>query len=158
MLVYWVPYISWVVHKGGCTYCTRMGSTARPAGNNHYTWLLRCTRWLTYIVHWHWGVLQVNENTNHLNQHFIYSFKCKYDNTGELGYDRLNGTRKIGPLYAKSVVYIWRILDMHRTGTNHIVRHMQKSVVQWSIISKLTCTILEKPGSRIVTPRLLLWL
>ena len=26
--------------------------------------------------------------------------------TGELGYDRLNGTRKIGPLYAKSVVYI----------------------------------------------------
>ena len=27
-------------------------------------------------------------------------------NTGELGYDRLNGTRKIGPSYAKSVVYI----------------------------------------------------
>ena len=26
--------------------------------------------------------------------------------TGELGYDRLNGTRKTGPLYAKSVVYI----------------------------------------------------
>ena len=26
--------------------------------------------------------------------------------TGELGYDRLNGTRKIGPSYAKSVVYI----------------------------------------------------
>ena len=47
-------------------------------------------------------------------------------NTVELGYDRLNGTRKIGPSYAKSVVYIWRILDMHRTGTKHIVRHMQK--------------------------------
>ena len=26
--------------------------------------------------------------------------------TGELGYDGLNGTRKIGPSYAKSVVYI----------------------------------------------------
>ena len=25
---------------------------------------------------------------------------------GELGYDRLNGTRKIGPSYAKSGVYI----------------------------------------------------
>ena len=29
-----------------------------------------------------------------------------FDNTGEPGYDRLNGTRKIGPSYAKSVVYI----------------------------------------------------
>ena len=28
------------------------------------------------------------------------------DTTGELGYDGLNGTRKIGPSYAKSVVYI----------------------------------------------------
>ena len=28
------------------------------------------------------------------------------DTTGELGYDRLNGTRKIGPSYAKSVIYI----------------------------------------------------
>ena len=27
-------------------------------------------------------------------------------NTGELGYDGLNGTRKIGPSYTKSVVYI----------------------------------------------------
>ena len=26
--------------------------------------------------------------------------------TGELGYDGLNGTRKIGPSYAKSVIYI----------------------------------------------------
>ena len=59
--------------------------------------------------------------------------------TGELRYDRLNGTRKIGPSYAKSVVYIWRILDMHRTGTKHIILHMQKSVVQWSVISKFTC-------------------
>ena len=25
---------------------------------------------------------------------------------GELGYDRLNGTRKIGPSYAKSIIYI----------------------------------------------------
>ena len=61
--------------------------------------------------------------------------------TGELGYDGLNGTRKIGPSYPKSVVYIWQILDMHRTGTKHIVRHMQKSVIQWSVISKFTCTI-----------------
>ena len=28
---------------------------------------------------------------------------------------------------------------MHRTGTKHIVHHMQKSVVQWSVISKFTC-------------------
>ena len=61
--------------------------------------------------------------------------------TGELGYDGLNGTRKIGPSYAKSVVYIWRILNMHRTGTKHIVRHMLKSVVQWSVISKFTCNL-----------------
>ena len=27
-------------------------------------------------------------------------------NTGELVYDGLNGTRKIGPSYAKSVIYI----------------------------------------------------
>ena len=27
-------------------------------------------------------------------------------NTGKLGYDRLNETRKIGPSYAKSVIYI----------------------------------------------------
>ena len=40
--------------------------------------------------------------------------------TGELGYDRLNGTRKIGPSYAKSIIYIWQILDMHGTGTKHI--------------------------------------
>ena len=38
-----------------------------------------------------------------------------------------------------SVIYIWQILDMHRTGTKHVVRHMQKSVIQWSIISKFTC-------------------
>ena len=29
-----------------------------------------------------------------------------YAYTGELGYDGLNGTRKIGPSYAKSVLYI----------------------------------------------------
>ena len=33
----------------------------------------------------------------------FHSFLCI---TGELGYDGLNGTRKIGPSYAKSVVYI----------------------------------------------------
>ena len=61
-------------------------------------------------------------------------------NTDKLGYDRLNGTRKIGPSYAKSVIYIWHILDMHGTGTKHIVHHRQKSVVQWSVISKFTCS------------------
>ena len=29
---------------------------------------------------------------------------------------------------------------MHRAGAKHIVRHMQKSGVQWSVISKFTCT------------------
>ena len=30
---------------------------------------------------------------------------------------------------------------MHRTGTKHIVRYMQKFVVQWSVISKFTCIL-----------------
>ena len=29
---------------------------------------------------------------------------------------------------------------MHQTGTKHVVRHMQKSVIQWSVISKFTCS------------------
>ena len=33
-------------------------------------------------------------------------FSCAFVITGELGYDGLNVTRKIGPSYAKSVVYI----------------------------------------------------
>ena len=28
---------------------------------------------------------------------------------------------------------------MHVTGTKHIVHHRQKSVLQWSVISKFTC-------------------
>ena len=63
-------------------------------------------------------------------------------NTGKLGYDRLNGTMKIGPSYAKSVIYICHILDMHGTRTKHIVRHRQKSFVQWSVISKFACSII----------------
>ena len=31
------------------------------------------------------------------------------------------------------------MLDMHWSGAKHIVRHMQKSDVQWSVISKFTC-------------------
>ena len=31
------------------------------------------------------------------------------------------------------------VVNMHGTGTKHIVRHSQKSVVQWSVISKFTC-------------------
>ena len=71
---------------------------------------------------------------------FLWLCLTYFISTGELGYDGLNGTRKIGPSYAKSVVYIWRIPDMHRTGTKHIVRHMQKNVIQWSVITKFTCT------------------
>ena len=33
------------------------------------------------------------------------------------------------------------IVDMHGTGTKHKVRHRQKSVVQWSFISKFACII-----------------
>ena len=32
---------------------------------------------------------------------------------------------------------------MHWTGTKHIVRHMQKSVVLRSVISKFTCIMYE---------------
>ena len=48
---------------------------------------------------------------------------------GELAYDRLNGTREIGRSYAKSGIYIRHTLDMHATGTKHVVRHSQKSGV-----------------------------
>ena len=58
--------------------------------------------------------------------------------TGEFRYDRLIGTRQIGSSYAKVVIYIWHILDMHGTGTKHIVCHRQKSVLQWSVICKFT--------------------
>ena len=72
-----------------------------------------------------------------MNESSVYFIYFYY--TGELGYDRVNGTRKIGQSYAKSVIYIWHILDMHGTGTKHIVRHSLKSVVQWSVISKFAC-------------------
>ena len=36
----------------------------------------------------------------------FWGFKVAHFDTGELGYDGLDGTRKIGPSYAKSVVYI----------------------------------------------------
>ena len=35
------------------------------------------------------------------------------------------------------------VVNMHGTRTKHIVRHSQKSVVQWSVISKFTCTYLS---------------
>ena len=41
-----------------------------------------------------------------LNYHGIVLSYHPICDTGELGYDRLNGTRKIGPSYAKSVIYI----------------------------------------------------
>ena len=55
----------------------------------------------------------------------------------------VNGTREIGPSYAKSVIYIRHIpvLDIHGTGTKHIVRHRLKSVVQWFVISKFACIL-----------------
>ena len=54
---------------------------------------------------------------------------------------RTYGTRKIGQSYGKSVVSIWRILDVHQTRTKHIVYHMQKNVVECSVISKFTCIV-----------------
>ena len=38
---------------------------------------------------------------------------------------------------------------MHGTGTKHIARHRQKSVVQWSVISKFACT--TKIGSEVTS-------
>ena len=35
------------------------------------------------------------------------------------------------------------ILDMHGTGTKHIVCHSQKSVVQWSGVAEFTCTCFD---------------
>ena len=71
---------------------------------------------------------------------------AQHGSTCELGYDRLDGTRKIGPSHAKSVIYIWHILDKHGTGTKHIVCHRRKFVVQWSVISKFaySCFYLVK--------------
>ena len=76
---------------------------------------------------------------------FQWIFHLQYLwNTGKLGYDGLNRIRKISLSYAKSVIYIWHILDMHGTRTKHIVRHRRKSVVQWSVLSKFACMILLK--------------
>ena len=38
--------------------------------------------------------------------HMVETVHTTPFDTGELGYDLLNGTRKIGPSYAKSVVYM----------------------------------------------------
>ena len=77
----------------------------------------------------------------------------KDTDTGELGYDRLNGTRKIGPSYSKSVVYIWRILDMHQTGTKHIVRHMQNP--SYTYDEYLICIGLGQSISSVICKNLL---
>ena len=39
------------------------------------------------------------------------------------------------------------VLDMHGTGTKHIVRHNQKSVVQWSDVAEFTCILRLRIGS-----------
>ena len=36
---------------------------------------------------------------------------------------------------------------MHRTGTKHIVCHMQKSLEQWSVMSKFTCIVFPYAAS-----------
>ena len=41
-----------------------------------------------------------------LRDSYYHTSNNAYESTGELGYDGLNGTRKIGPSYSKSVVYI----------------------------------------------------
>ena len=55
------------------------------------------------------GIKNIYNNTS-LTYTFYMPFyvltSTDNDITGELGYDRLNGTRKIGPSYAKSVIYI----------------------------------------------------
>ena len=50
-----------------------------------------------------YGAKQSYINTSN---HTGHCHRARVDYTGELGYDGLNGTRKIGPSYAKSVVYI----------------------------------------------------
>ena len=42
----------------------------------------------------------------HVSIFYFIAYIVTVCTTGELGYDGLNGTRKIGPSYAKSVVYI----------------------------------------------------
>ena len=86
-----------------------------------------------------WGVLKILDHSSQCMKSPLCS--SKHTHTGELGYDGLNGTRKIGPSYAKSVIYIWQTLNMHGTRTKHLVRHRRKSVLQWSVISKFTCNI-----------------
>ena len=57
----------------------------------------------------------------------------------------LDMTDSIGPgklvrhMQNMSYTYDKYLIMMHRTGTEHIVHHMQKSIVQWSVISKFTC-------------------
>ena len=62
---------------------------------------------------WHWwdSVNKISKrdvDRTHAQQLLIVPNHFTW--TGELGYDRLNGTRKIGPSYAKSVLYILQYL------------------------------------------------
>ena len=41
--------------------------------------------------------------------------------------------------HMQSLSHTYDILDMHGTGTKHIVCHSQKSGVQWSVICKFNC-------------------
>ena len=79
-----------------------------------------------------------------LSASFIINMKNIVQNstTTSLIQVNLDMTDSMGPgkLVRHMQKYIWRILDMHRTGTKHTVRHLQKSVVQWSVISKFTCS------------------
>ena len=38
------------------------------------------------------------------------------------------------------------VLDMHGTGTKHIVSNSQKSVIQWSVVSEFTCILFSQIG------------
>ena len=51
-------------------------------------------------------IINNNNNDNNNDNNNNNNSNNDDDNTGELGYDGLKGTRKIGPSYAKSVVYI----------------------------------------------------
>ena len=123
---------AWI--KKQCQYCVHRGSpkliTNDKNDRHRSLCLLLGDAMSTCCFNLFWDILKI----------YVSPTFSIFATTGELGYDRLSGTSKIGPSYAKSVVYIWRILDMHWTGTKHIVRHMRKSVIQWSVISKFTCT------------------
>ena len=99
--------------------------TLRHTTNNLHLQPLPC-HWMAYMTQHSSNVhvtLGPDYRTILILKPELDSSDFEIRHTGELGYRRLNGARKIGPSYAKSVIYIRQLLDMHGTGTKHIVRH-----------------------------------